>query len=94
MRKLAQIKLTISITKQGDRYVVYSPALDLSTSGESLEEAKRRFAEAAMLFVEELDRAGTISDILQELGWREENRQGVPPHVADEAVHVQLPVAA
>ena len=94
MRKLAQIKLTISIFKQGDRHVVYSPALDLSTSGKTLEEAKRRFTEAALFFVEELDQAGTIRDVLQELGWAEVNKQWVPPHVSDEAVEVRLPVSA
>ena len=52
MKKLVQIKLSVSVLKQGKRYIVYSPALDLSTSGKSDAEAKKRFSEAAMIFME------------------------------------------
>jgi hypothetical protein len=95
MKKFAQIDLTVSILKQAKRYIVYSPALDLSTSGKSETEAKRRFGEAAMLLVEELDKAGTLGDVLRELGWRHAQKRWSPPKiVAQEAVGVRVPVAA
>ena len=95
MKKLAQIKLTVNILKQANRYVVYSPALDLSTSGRTGKEAKRRFGEAAFLLIEELDKAGTLEDVLKELGWRISQKQWKPPEiVSQEAVELSMPVAA
>jgi hypothetical protein len=80
--------------KQGNRYIVYSPALDLSTSGKSEREAKKRFGEAALLLVEELDKAGTLTEVLGELGWRQERKRWTPPAVISQAsVDLHVPVA-
>lgn len=95
MKKFAQIKLTIHILKQAKRYIAYSSALDLSTSGRSEKEAKNRFGEAAMVFLEELGKAGTLPDVLQELGWKQVRRQWSPPKIiSQEAVGVRIPIAA
>jgi len=95
MKKFARIQLTISVLKQGNRYVAYAPALDLSTSGRSEKEAKKRFVEAAMLLLEELDAAGTMHEVLIELGWKQERKQWAPPRViSEEAVGLRMPVAA
>lgn len=63
--------------------MAYAPAFDLSTCGETLEEARRRFAEAAMLFVQELHRKGTLNEVLAGLGWRQTGKDSsfVPPLV-------------
>ena len=95
MKKFAQSKLTIQVLKQAKRYIAYSPALDLSTSGRSEAEAKKRFGEAAMLFIEELDKAGTLRDVLRELGWKQTQKQWSPPKIVSEgAIGVRMPVAA
>lgn len=95
MKNLAQIKLTVSVLKQGSRFVMYSPALDLSTSGRSGKEVKKRFEEAAMLFIEELARAGTMSDVLKELGWHHVRKQWEPPKViSQESIGFRMPVTA
>ena len=67
----AGLNLSITFLKEGDQFVAYAPALDLSTCGETLEEARRRFGEAAMLFVQELHRKGTLNEVLAGLGWRQ-----------------------
>lgn len=95
MKKVVLINLTIDIIKQADRYVAYSPALDLSTSGSSEAKVKKRFDEAAMLFIEELEKAGTLRDVLRELGWRRAQKQWSPPEiVSQKAVGIRMPVAA
>ena len=95
MRKFAQIKLTVNILKQAGRYVVYSPALDFSTSGKTEKEAKKRFGEASFLLIEELDKAGTLSDVLLELGWHQAQKQWSPPEIiSQDAVGVRMPIAA
>lgn len=95
MKKFARIQLMVSILKHGTRYIAYSPALDLSTSGRSENEAKKRFAEAAFLLMEELDEAGTVHDVLTELGWRQERKQWMPPQIISQgAVDFRMPIAA
>ena len=89
------IKVTLSILKQGKRFIAYSPALDLSTSGRSQQEVKKRFTEAALLFLEELYHAGTMRDVLQELGWQQVRKQWMPPQIiSQEALGVRMPVMA
>lgn len=58
--------LPVTFLKEKDRFVAYTPALDLSTSGETLEEARKRFVEAAMLFFEEITKRGTFDEALMQ----------------------------
>lgn len=82
--------LPVTISKHGKRYVAYTPALDLSTSGKSVSEVKHRFAQVVALFFEELEEAGTTADVLSELGWRRQektSRTSRVPWQPPEAVH-------
>lgn len=48
MKKLTfQANLPVTFLREGKKFVAYTPALDLSTSGDTLEQAQKRFAEAA-----------------------------------------------
>lgn len=82
---MAQVKtgfnLSVTFLKEGDQFVAYSPALDLSTCGGTLEEARRRFGEAALLFIQELHQKGVTKKVLSELGWQEKNSSFIPPLV-------------
>jgi predicted RNase H-like HicB family nuclease len=40
-------------TKEKESYVAFSPALDLSTCGQTIEEARKNFAEVLETFFEE-----------------------------------------
>jgi len=61
--------------------VAYSPAIDVSTVGDTFEEAKARFTEAANLFFEEIIEKGKVNEALIELGWQTKNDQLVPPSI-------------
>jgi len=88
-------QLQVSFLKEGRRYIAYAPALDLSTSGKTLEEARKRFGEAAMLFFDELTRRGTLGEVLGELGWQKINRSWKPPMVvSQQSETIKIPVAA
>ena len=76
--KLA-FNLPVSIFKEGKLYVAHTYALDLSTSGKSLEQAKERFIEATNLFFEELNNMGTLEQVLLDLGWEKDNKNWLPP---------------
>ncbi len=76
-----QFGLPVSILKEGDSFVAYTPALDLSTSGVSFEDVQKNFIEAVNIFFEELIEMGTINEVLAELGWQKDNDQFIPPIV-------------
>lgn len=90
-----QVKLQISIIKQGKQYIAYSPALDLSTSGKNLREAQKRFSELIDIFFEELIEQDTVDVVLRDLGWMKIKKQWEPPQiVSQKSLDVSLPVAA
>lgn len=78
--------LPVSILKEGNAYVAYSPAVDLSTVGDTFEEAQHRFEEASQLFFEELMAEGTLEEALLELGWQKADHQLVPPVVVSQQI--------
>ena len=79
-----EFNLSVTILREGKRFVAYSPGLDLSTSGKTLVEASRRFTEAAMIFFEELTKKGTLEEALLDLGWQKKNKVLEPPLVASQ----------
>jgi len=76
-----QFSLPVSILREGDSFVAYTPALDLSTDGASFEEAQKNFFEAVNIFFAELIEMGTIEEVLTELGWQKQNNTFIPPIV-------------
>lgn len=88
-------KLPVTITKQNKRFVAYSPALDISTSGKSAKDVQRKFSELVQLFLEEISEAGTINDVLTELGWQKVQKTWNPPHiVSSQLIGVRMPALA
>jgi len=75
------LNLPVSFLKEGSRYVAYTPALDLSTSGDTLEQARRRFTEAVESFFEETLDKGTLDQALSDLGWQKTRNRWNPPVV-------------
>lgn len=64
-----RIAYSVLVFREGDGYVAYAPQLDVSSCGDSAEEAERMLQEAAALFLEEAQRLGTLEDILAEGGY-------------------------
>lgn len=91
-----QFKLPVSILREGKSYVAYSPALDLSSVGQTAKEAQIHLEEAAQLFFEEIIEKGTFEEVLLELGWRRQNKQLIPPVLVSQRIQqfsVQGPAA-
>ncbi|MFH1702680.1 MAG: type II toxin-antitoxin system HicB family antitoxin [Nitrospirota bacterium] len=63
------ISVRIEIFKEEDVYVVLSPELNVSSFGETIEDAKRSIKEAIEAFIEECERMGTLEDVLEESGF-------------------------
>lgn len=85
--------LPVSFLKEGKYFVAYTPALDISTSGKTFEEAKKRFGEVVVIFFEELLQKGTLDKVLTELGWRKVQKTWSPPIlVASEIKSFSIPL--
>ena len=67
------ISVRIEIFKEGDVYVALSPELNVSSFGETMEEAKKSVKEAIEAFAEECERMGTLEDVLEESGFSKIN---------------------
>ena len=92
-----EARIPVLFLEEGDKIVAYSPALDLSTFGKTEKQAKKRFTEAAMIFVNEIMKMGTVDEVLEECGWhRVANKQTWSPPIYRKCEEelVQIPVGA
>ena len=76
-----ELKLPVSFLREGKKYIAYTPVLDLSTSGKTYAEARKRFAEIVNIFFEELIRNDTLEEVLRGLGWKRVRTKWNPPVV-------------
>jgi predicted RNase H-like HicB family nuclease len=67
--KLTKIAIKIEIFKEGDVYVALSPELNVSSFGETVEEAGESIKEAIDAFIEECQKMGTLEEVLEEAGF-------------------------
>ena len=89
---IRSLNLPVSFIRESDQFVAYTPALDLSTSGSTLEEAKKNFTEAVGLFFDEIISMGTLEDVLLDLGWQKQEHSFVPPVVVSQGMEsVRVP---
>lgn len=71
--------------KEGETFVCYSPALDLAAHGDSFEDAEKSFETTLQLFVEEVTKQGTWSQVFKEYGWEKMNEEWSPPVILRQA---------
>ena len=64
----------MEIFREGDLYVSLCPELDVSSFGETIEEAKNSLREALEAFIEECAAMGTLAEVLEEAGFARENQ--------------------
>ena len=96
--KFQKVVLSVAFYREGNKFIAYSPAFDLSTCGDSQEQAKRRFEEALKIFLEEIDKMGTFEDVLLECGWRKightQKRWEPPQYVGQAPKEIRIPCPA
>jgi len=95
MSPAVSYKLPVLITKQNKRFVAYTPALDIATSGKTKKDVQKKFTELVSLFLEEIFTAGTAKDVLTELGWTKHEKRWSPPEVVSStSVGIRVPAMA
>lgn len=88
-------ELPVLFIKEYGKYIAYTPALDLSTSGDSVPHAKKRFVEAVTLFLRETIKMGTLEEVLLSCGWEKVSKPKAgwrpPLIVSQDHVPVNIP---
>jgi hypothetical protein len=76
-----EAKIPVLFFQEGKKVIAYSPAFDLSSCGDTEEQARERFAEAVALFLDEVTAMGTLDEVLEECGWQKvpQRREWSPP---------------
>ena len=74
MKKAHQISVSLPVQfiKEGNVFVAYCPALDISTQGDTFEEAQKMFDELVRVYIAELIKMGTLEEVLLSCGWVKE----------------------
>jgi predicted RNase H-like HicB family nuclease len=86
-----QIEFDGLVFKEGEKFVAYCPKLDVSSCGNTIDEARKNLKTAVRLFLEEADKMGTFEDILKESGYErtDVNRWMTPRLIATELMSVE-----
>lgn len=87
---MVPIEFDMIVLKEGKAFVAYSPELDLSSCGSTVEQARTNLKTAVRLFIEEAEKMGTLEDILGEAGYRKDRagKWNPPSLVAMELVEL------
>jgi len=64
-----KIEFTSQVFKEGTMFVGYTPELDLSSCATTQTKAQKNLIKAVRLFLEEAEKKGSRSQILQEAGF-------------------------
>lgn len=85
---MVSIEYDVIVFKEDETYIAYCPELDISSCGSNVEHAKEMLKTAVKLFLDEVEKMGTLEDILEEAKYKKEpNGKWLPPKlVATELV--------
>jgi predicted RNase H-like HicB family nuclease len=84
------IEYEIIIFSEENTFVAYCPQLDISSCGKDVDHARSMLKTAIILFIEEAEKMGTITDILEEAKYKQDvnGRWITPKLVATELITV------
>jgi len=89
-----QVGLPVLIKKEGDVYIAYTPALDISTYNTTISKAKKSFDELVTAFFEEfIDSPRELEEVLVLQGWQKQNNSWQPPKITNFVQNVQVNMA-
>jgi len=64
-----KINFNIEVLKEADQFVAVARNLNVSSCGDSPEEAEKSLQEALSLFLEECEKIGSLQEVLEEAGY-------------------------
>lgn len=72
-----EVDVRIEFFRENDLIVALCPELQVSSFGETLEEAERSIREALDLFIEGCESMGTLKDVLEEAGFEYQDNKWI-----------------
>jgi len=75
---MQKVNFCAEIFREGNVYVGLCPELNVSSFGETVEEARSSLQEAVEAFIEECEVMGTLEEVLEESGFVKEAVFGHP----------------
>lgn len=90
------VELNINLLKEDGVFVVYCPDLELSSHGDTVEEAKKNFTQVMDIFFEDVIARGTLDQVLEDCGWEkvteDDTPRWIPPAIiARETLKYHIP---
>jgi predicted RNase H-like HicB family nuclease len=87
-----QIEFDGIVFKEEKTFISYCPKLDVSSCGNTVDEARTNLKTAVRLFLEEAAKMGTLEDILEESGYERINfdHWATPRLVATELMSIAV----
>lgn len=76
-----EVKLDLFVVKEGEQFVAYCPALELSGYGRTKNAAIKSFDIITKDFFEDTSKKGTLEKVLLNLGWTLKRKNYEPPHI-------------
>ena len=70
LARIRDISFTVHIFKEGPAFVAHVPELDVSSCGDTDEEARKNIQDAVRGFLETSAEMGTLEEILAEAGYQ------------------------
>ncbi|MBI3319563.1 MAG: type II toxin-antitoxin system HicB family antitoxin [Candidatus Omnitrophica bacterium] len=83
-----QIVIRAEIFREGRQYVALCPELNVSSFGDSIDEARRSLQEAVSLFLEECVRLGSLHHVLEEAGFSQ-TKTTVPQWLPPQPIEIE-----
>jgi predicted RNase H-like HicB family nuclease len=81
-----ELQLNVLVFQQGDYYVAYCPSLNLSSYGDTIEEAKIGFDEVMEAYLEDCKENGSLHEDLIRNGWNvniQNHKKAEPPAMVE-----------
>lgn len=89
---MRDVSFTVHIFREGDAFVAHVPEFDVSSCGDTAEAARRNIRDAVRGFLEMSEDRGTLTEILEEAGYRRDgDAWRAPEYVALDRLTVSLP---
>lgn len=76
---MQDFSFTAHLFKEGETYVAYVPALDVSSCGATDDEARQHIRDAERGFLAASEKLGTLNEILEEAGYRQQGETWQAP---------------
>ncbi len=83
------LNIKVEVFEEDDLYVALCPSLNVSSFGESVDEAKKSLVEAVKIFIDECSEMGTLNEVLEESGFTRKDQNWFPRRAFSEE-HVAL----